>query len=200
MTRRRAAAVVRFCALVAVYLVAAVPFRAMNLITGFTDVRPVTALAPVYAVFFGPSGCLAVAFGNLGADAVSGSLRWTSIAGFAANFLGPLLVWLFWTRISRTPFALRTVRDLFRHGLAVAAMALLETVVIAPAVSLVYPDVDASFFALTVFANTTVFPLVIGIPLAILLQEELGFVPLPPKGRTAGKAETETDGETPVSP
>lgn len=180
MSRHRPA-VLRFLALVGIYLIVAIPFRAMNLITGFTDVRPVTALSPVYAVFFGPLGCLAVAFGNLGADAVTGSLRWTSIAGFAANFLGPLLVWLYWTRLSRTSFALRTVRDLFHHGLAIAAMALLETLIIAPAVALVYPTVDASFFALTVFLNTSAFPIVLGIPLAILLQEEIGFIPLPPR-------------------
>lgn len=181
MSRHPPATALRFLALVGIYLVVAIPFRAMNLITGFTDVRPVTALSPVYAVFFGPLGCLAVAFGNLGADAVTGSLRWTSIAGFAANFLGPLLVWLYWTRLSRTPFALRTVRNLFRHSLAVASMALLETLIIAPAVALVYPSVDASFFALTVFLNTSAFPVVLGIPLTILLQEELGFVPLSPR-------------------
>lgn len=187
MSRRRPpAALLRLLALVGVYLVVAIPFRAMNLITGFTDVRPVTALSPIYAVFYGPLGCLAVAIGNLGADAVSDSLRWTSIAGFAANFLGPLLVWLYWTRLSRTPFALRTVRDLFRHSLAVAAMALLEMLIIAPAVALVYPDVDASFFALTVFLNTAGFPVVLGIPLAILLQEELGFAPLPPRRAPPG--------------
>ncbi len=199
MSRRRAAvaAFVRFLALVGIYLVAAVPFRTMSLITGFTDVRPVTAIAPVYAVFFGPLGCLAVAFGNLGADAVSDSLRWTSIAGFAANFLGPLLVWYYWTRLSRTPFALRTVGELFRHSLAVAAMAFLEMVIIAPAVALVYPDVDAAYFALTVFLNTSAFPVFFGIPLAILLQEELGFVPLPPRRATAGgeRAERGEEGE-----
>ena len=57
-------------------------------------------------------------------------------------------------------------------------MALLETLLITPAVALVYPDVDAAYFALTVFANTAAFPILLGIPLAILLQEELGFTPL----------------------
>ena len=179
MSRRRAAAaaLVRFFALVGIYLVAAVPFRTMSLITGFTDVRPVTAIAPVYAVFFGPLGCLAVAFGNLGADAVSGSLRWTSIAGFAANFLGPMLVWVYWTRLSRTPFALRTPRELLRHGLLLTLVSLFETAILAPSVTLVYPEVDALFFGQTVFINNAAFPIVLGIPLSILLQEEFGFRP-----------------------
>ena len=107
----------RFAALVAVYLVVALPFKAMNLIPGFTDIRPVMALGPVYAVFFGPLGCLASGVGNLLADAADDAIRWTSIAGFASNVLGPLLVWWFWTRVSRTPFSLRTARDMLRQCL-----------------------------------------------------------------------------------
>ena len=88
MNRR---SLLRFAVLVAVYLVVALPFKAMNLIPGFTDVRPVMALGPVYGVFFGPVGCLACGFGNLLADAVDHAIRWTSIAGFASNALGPLV-------------------------------------------------------------------------------------------------------------
>lgn len=176
-------ALVRLAGLVAAYLVLALPFRTMELITGFSDVRPVTALGPVYAVFFGPLGCLASGVGNLLADAMADALRWTSIAGVAANFLGPLLVWFCWTRLWRTPFALRTPRELLRHGLLLVAVSLLQTAILAPSVALVYPEVDALFFARTVFVNNSVFPIVLGIPLTILLQEEFGFAPRPPRGR-----------------
>lgn len=174
MTRR---ALLRFAGLVAVYLVLALPFKAMDLIPHFTDIRPVEALGTVYAVFFGPLGCLASACGNLVADAMAGELRWTSIPGFAANFLGPLVVWLFWTRVSRTPFALRTVRDLLKHALVVVVAAAVEDGIVAPAVALVYPEVDLRFFAVAVFCNTAIFPLFLGIPLSILLQEEMGLLP-----------------------
>ena len=178
MTRR---ALLRLAGLVATYLVVALPFKAMNLIPGFTDIRPVTALGPAYAVFFGPLGCLASALGNLAADVADNALRWTSIAGFAANFLGPLLAWLFWTRVSRTPFSLRSPRDLLRHCLVLLATAAVETAIIAPAVALVYPEVDIELFAWSVFGNTAVFPIVLGIPLAILLQEEFGLRPSDPR-------------------
>ena len=174
MTRRT---LVRFAGLVAAYLVVAIPFKAMNVIPGFTDVRPVMALGPLYGVFFGPIGCLACGCGNLVADAVDDALCWTSIAGFASNFLGPLLVWLFWTRVSRTPFSLRSPRDLLRHCLVLLAMGAVETAIVAPAVALVYPEIDIPLLTRTVFGNTAVFPIVLGIPLAILLQEEFGFVP-----------------------
>ena len=176
MTRRT---LLRFAGLLAAYLVVAIPFKAMNLIPGFTDVRPVMALGPVYGVFFGPVGCLACGFGNLVADAVDHAIRWTSIAGFASNALGPLLVWWFWTRFSRTPFSLRTARDLLRHSLLLVAMSALETAIVAPAVALVYPEVDAAFLARAVFGNTAGFPVFLGIPISILLQEEFGFIPHP---------------------
>lgn len=177
MTRR---ALLRLAGLVAVYLVVALPFKAMNVIPGFTDIRPVQAIGPLYGVFFGPLGCLACACGNLVADIADDALRWTSIAGFASNFLGPLFVWWFWTRVSRTPFSLRSPRDLLRHTLVLVASALIETAIVAPAVALVYPEVDIALFARAVFGNTASFPIVLGIPLSILLQEEFGFAPYGP--------------------
>ena len=125
----------RFAGLLAAYLVVAIPFKAMNLIPGFTDVRPVMALGPVYGIFFGPVGCLACGFGNLLADAVDHAIRWTSIAGFASN------------------------------------------AIVAPAVAIVYPEVDSVFLAWAVFGNTAGFPILLGIPLSILLQEELDIQP-----------------------
>ena len=174
MTRR---ALLRFAGLVAVYLVVAIPFKALNLIPGFTDIRPVQAFGHLYGIFFGPLGCLASACGNLAADAIDHALRWTSIAGFAANFLGPLFLWLYWTRVSRTPFSLRTPLDLLKYCLTTVAAAVLEDAIIAPAVALVYPDVDVALFAASVIGNAAGFPIFLGIPLAILLQEEMGFVP-----------------------
>lgn len=173
----RKRSVLHFLVLLAAYIVVALPFKAMNLIPGFTDIRPVQALGPIYGVFFGPAGCLAAAFGNLFGDIADNALRWTSIAGFATNFIGPYLLWLYWTRVSRTPFSLRTLRDILRHSLAIVVMALVEDAILAPAVALVYPDVDMLFFAKAVFLNTAGFPILIGIPLSILLQEEFGFVP-----------------------
>ena len=101
----------------------------------------------------------------------------TSVTAFASNVLGPLFLWWFWTRVSRTPFSLRTPRDLLRQCLLLVAMGVLEAAIVVPSVALVYPEVDARFLAWAVFGNTTVFPIIFGIPLSILLQEEFGFSP-----------------------
>lgn len=169
--------IIRFFLLLFVYLVVAIPFKAMNLIPGFSDVRPVCALASIYGIFYGPLGCVASAFGNLIGDIFDDALRWSSIAGFVANFLGPYLIWYSWKCFGKHPFALRTIPDLLFHALILVLAAILEASIITPAVAYVYPEVNAKFFALSVLGNTSVFPIVFGIPLAIVLQEELGFSP-----------------------
>ena len=161
-----------------VYFLIAVPFKVMEIIPGFTDIRPVTMLGPIYAVFFGIPGCIIMAVGNLIMDVLSNSLRWSSIAGFIANFAGPFLFYLFWVRWSKTPFSLKTGRSILKHVGVIILSAILETAIITPVVFLIYPVVDARLFALSVLLNDTLFPVVFGIPAMILLQEELGLDPI----------------------
>lgn len=172
-------------ALFLVYLLVAVPFKVMGIIPGFSDVRPVTLLGPIFAIFYGIPGCCVMAVGNLVMDAVNDSLRWSSIPGFIANFLGPYLIYLFWIRWSKTPFALRKAGDLAKHSFIIVLSAVLEMVLITPAVALIYPEVDAGLFALSVFLNTAAFPIVFGVPIMILMQEELGFRPIGDDGLKA---------------
>lgn len=164
--------------LLVVFLIVAIPFKVMSVIPGFTDIRPVSLLQPVFGVFFGLPGCMAFAIGNLIGDIVSDSLRWSSIAGFVANFAAPLLFHIYWNRISKTPFSLRTGKNLLIQVALIAVSAILQAALITPAVVLVYPEVSGFVFATTVLLNGTVFPIMLGIPLMILMQEELGFKPL----------------------
>ena len=161
------------------YLLIAVPFKVLSLIPGFTDVRPVAMLGPVYAVFFGIPGCTVFALLNLVMDALSASLRWSSITGLIANFMGPFIIYLFWTRISRRSFNLRDIKQILKHCGIIMLHAVLMMLIITPAVMLIYPDVDAHLFALSVILNHSAFPILFGIPLTILMQEELGFKPFP---------------------
>ncbi len=164
--------------LIAVYLIIAVPFKVMSVIPGFTDIRPVMLLKPVFGVFFGIPGCFAFAVGNLIGDIISDSLRWSSIAGFAANFIGPFVFYLYWRHISKAPFSLRTGGNLLRQIAVIAISSVLEAAIIAPFVKLTYPEIDVILLFVTILLNGFVFPLFLGIPLMILMQEELGFVPV----------------------
>lgn len=167
-----------FAVLTAVYLIVSVPFKVMEIIPGFTDVRPVSILMPVYGIFFGVPGCIAYAVGNLITDLVSDSLRWSCIAGFAANFIGPFCYYLFWIVLSKQEFHLRKGKIILKHSAVIIVDALLVAGIITPFVALSYPEVDTALFFVTVLINSSAFPLFIGIPLIILMQDELGFKPM----------------------
>lgn len=181
MKKNRSHRLIRFLLLVIAYLTVAVPFMVMQVIPGFTDVRPVMMLWPVFGAFFGIEGCMACAVSNLIMDIISSSLRWSSIAGFAANFIGPFMVYWYWTRISQKSFSLRAPSLVLRHVIVIVLGAAVETLIITPAVAFIYPDVNARLFATTCMLNTSLFPIVLGIPLSILISEELGFLPQPSK-------------------
>ena len=170
--------VVLILIMVIVYLVIAIPFKVMSVIPGFTDIRPVELLKPVYGIFFGIPGCIAFAVGNLIGDIMSDSLRWSSIAGFAANFLGPFVFFVFCKYISKTYFCLRKGTDILKQLAVIAISGLVEASIIAPAVKLIYNEIDILLLFSTVFLNGVVFPVLFGIPLIILMQEELGFKPV----------------------
>jgi energy-coupling factor transport system substrate-specific component len=170
--------VVVFAALLGVYLALSLPFKVLSVIPGFTDIRPVEMLQPVYGIFFGIPGCFAFAVGNLVGDIMSDSLRWSSVAGFIACFSNAFLMYLFWCKLRKSPFNLRRGRTLVLMVVLMVAFAVLQAAIIAPAVGYFYPGVDMLLLAVTIICNDTAFPLCFGIPLMVLMQEELGFKPL----------------------
>ena len=171
--------------LIMIYLIVSIPFKVMEIIPGFTDIRPVAMLQPVYGIFFGIAGCIACAVGNLITDIVGDSLRWSSIAGIIANFVGPLFFYIYWKKLSHKPFDLKNVKNILTHMIVIVAAAVAEALMITPAVALVYPDVDYWLFFLTVILNTSAFPIFLGIPLIIVLQEEVGLKVKFPNGNKA---------------
>lgn len=173
--------VVVFAILLGTYLIIALPFKQLAVIPGFSDVRPVCMLQPVYGIFFGIPGCFACAVGNLVGDIASDSLRWSSIAGFVGNFAYSYLMYLFWTKLRKDLFALRRARTIGLFVVTVVACALVQALIITPAVAFHYPDVDAALFFVSVIANSSLFPIGFAIPFIIMLQEELGFSPLGPR-------------------
>ena len=60
----------------------------------------------------------------------------------------------------------------------VGVSACVQAAIIAPAVAVFYPDVNVGLFTASALGNGIAFPLGFSIPLVILMQEELGFMPL----------------------
>ena len=51
--------------------------------------------------------------------------------------------------------------------------------IITAMVKLIYPDVNVLLLSMTIMMNGTLFPFFIGIPVIVLMQEELHFKPCP---------------------
>ena len=161
--------------LIFVYLLIMIPFKVMEIIPGFTDIRPVTMLGPIYALFTGIPGIIIFALMNIVGDIISDSVRWSSIAGLIANFVGPYIVYHYWIKMKKKAPDLKTMKNIGVYSLVVFIAAAVQMAIITPAVAVIYPEVDSMLFALSVVLNNTLFPIVFGIPLIILMKEELGY-------------------------
>ncbi|MDP8958596.1 MAG: QueT transporter family protein, partial [Actinomycetota bacterium] len=82
----------------AIYAAVLIPFKAIPLIPGITEIRIAQAIPPVAALLFGPAAAWGSAFGNLIAD-FFGTFGPGSIFGFAGNFLLGAIPYVLWGRL-----------------------------------------------------------------------------------------------------
>ncbi len=78
----------------AIYAAIQIPFKAVILIPGFTELRPAAAVPPVFGLLFGPAAAWGSGIGNIIGDFFGGTLSLGSIFGFAGNFFLALTPYL----------------------------------------------------------------------------------------------------------
>lgn len=78
-----------------VYAAVLIPFKAIPLIPGITEIRPANAIPPVLSLLFGPAAAWGCAIGNLIGD-FFGSIGPGSAFGFVGNFLLGYLPYRLW--------------------------------------------------------------------------------------------------------
>ena len=83
----------------AVYAAVLIPFKAIPIVPGLTEIRPAAALPPVCSILFGPAGAWGAAFGNLIGD-FFGMLGIGSLFGFVGNFLYGYIPYRAWRALS----------------------------------------------------------------------------------------------------
>lgn len=161
-----------FLLLLVIYLAVAIPFRSLEFMVDLTDVRPVCMLMPVYGLFFGPVGASAFAVGNLLTDAAAGSLTPASIGGVLANFAAVSTYHLMWNRRGASGPTLANARSVVGY-LAVALLAGVVTVaILVPTVHWSFPSASTAYFAQAVISNNTIFALVPGMALIVIMRTE----------------------------
>ncbi len=82
----------------AIYAALLIPFKALVLIPGFTEIRPASAFPVVLGLLFGPAGAWGAAIGNLIGD-FFGTLSIGSIPGFIGNFFFAYVPYKLWRNL-----------------------------------------------------------------------------------------------------
>jgi len=88
--------VVMTSVIAAIHAAALIPFKAIQILPGVTDVRPAMALPVVFSVLFGPAAAWGTALGNTIGD-LFGSLGPGTLFGFLGNLLYGYVPYRFWS-------------------------------------------------------------------------------------------------------
>jgi len=83
----------------AIYAAILIPFKAIPIVPGFTELRPGNMIPVPFGLFFGPAGAWGAAIGNLLGDLVGGTFGWGSIWGFVGNFLFAYIPYKLWMNL-----------------------------------------------------------------------------------------------------
>ncbi|MGD9498113.1 MAG: QueT transporter family protein [Armatimonadota bacterium] len=80
----------------AVYAVVTLPFAAIPLIPGYTELRPGAGVPVVCGLLFGPAAAWGAAFGNTVGDIATGKIGPGTVFGFLGNFLLAYIPYRMW--------------------------------------------------------------------------------------------------------
>jgi energy-coupling factor transport system substrate-specific component len=155
----------------ALYAAVLIPFKAIPLIPGFTELRPALALPPTFSLLFGPAAAWGTAFGNLIGDLQGGTFSAGSAFGFVGNFLLGLVPYALWGRLgplsSGGPPTMRSPRQWAEFVVILVVASLACAAVIGWGLELLrlFPYSVLGNF---IFVNNVCFGL-LGIPLVALL-------------------------------
>jgi len=83
----------------AIYAAILIPFKAIPLVPGFTEVRPGNMIPVAFGLFFGPAGAWGAAIGNTLGDIFGSTFGVGSLFGFVGNFLFAYVPYKLWANL-----------------------------------------------------------------------------------------------------
>lgn len=149
----------------ALYAGLMLPFKAIVIVPGFTELRPAVCIPIVFGLLFGPAAAWGSAVGNLIGDALGGMLGPSSAFGFVGNFLLAAIPFAMYKSFRRREDApvpsLTGARGWLKFSGAVVAASAACAATIGIGVDLFrfYPY---TMMASVIFINNVVMPLIIG--------------------------------------
>ena len=83
----------------AIYAAVLIPFKAIPLVPGFTEVRPGNMIPVAFGLFFGPAGAWGAAIGNTLGDLFGSTFGVGSLFGFVGNFFFAFVPYKLWMNL-----------------------------------------------------------------------------------------------------
>lgn len=155
----------------AVYAGTAVPFKGIQIIPGFAELRPAGAIPVVFGLIFGPAGAWGSCIGNVIAD-FFGTLGIGSLFGAVGNFFFGFVGYKVWGNMgwfsSKADLNIRTKKQVFEYILVAILSSATVAFIIAWGLELLKLLPFASIGAVIV-TNNIIFSIVIGPFLLLLL-------------------------------
>jgi energy-coupling factor transport system substrate-specific component len=161
----------------AIYAALLIPFKALVLIPGFTEIRPASAFPVVLGLLFGPAGAWGSAFGNLIGD-FFGTLSIGSIFGFLGNFFFAYVPYKLWSRLGLVDakdddsLMLNNTKKLINY-IVVAIISAMSCALIIAWGCEVLRLVPFAALATIITMNNSVPSVVLGIPLLLVLYPRI---------------------------
>lgn len=149
------------------YAALLIPFKAIVLIPGITEVRPASALPIVFGLLFGPAGAWGAAIGNLIGD-FFGSLGVGSIFGFFGNFLFAYVPYKIWTSFKMGEPKLSGGKSILTYILAAIMGSVACAVFIGWGLELLNM-IPFAALASIITLNNSIPSIVLGLPLLLIL-------------------------------
>ena len=161
----------------AIYAALLIPFKALVLIPGFTEIRPAGALPVVLGLLFGPAGAWGAAIGNLIGD-FFGTLGVGSIFGFVGNFFSAYVPYKLWSRLGlvgatdEEPLLLDNTKKIINFVVLAVLSSMACALIIAWGCE-VAKLVPFAALATIISVNNSVPSIVLGIPLMLILYPRI---------------------------
>ncbi|MBP2663849.1 MAG: hypothetical protein H6Q71_1797 [Firmicutes bacterium] len=161
----------------AIFAALLIPFKALVLIPGFTEVRPANAFPVVLGLLFGPAGAWGAAIGNLIGD-FFGTLGVGSIFGFTGNFFSAYVPYKLWSKLGlvdekdEDPLLLNNTKKLINF-VVMAIMSSMSCALIIAWGCEVLQLVPFAALATIISVNNTIPSIVLGIPLMLILYPRI---------------------------
>jgi len=155
----------------AVYAGTAIPFKGIQIVPGFAELRPAGAIPVVFGLLFGPAGAWGSCIGNVIAD-FFGTLGIGSLPGAVGNFFFGFVGYKVWGNMgwlsSKADLNIRTKRQVFEYILVAVLSSVTVAFIIAWGLELLKLLPFASIGAV-IMTNNLLFSIAIGPFLLLLL-------------------------------